>query len=166
MVIPGKDLDPNAERMLESLERITPAILQLGDRQRVTTSATSVLFHGQVPSTLTQQFATSSNSAATITEMRFVNLGTSSALIEVFLIDWRQVSKPGGNFYAASPDLTLPANAVPADIVFRVTLAAKGAAGDTHVERCSIAMPERWQLRLQTNGDVAGHISGMELLTL
>lgn len=160
------DNTANIERLAEALERISPSILQLGDRQRVTTSATSVLFHGPIPQSLDQQFATSNNSAATITEMRFINLGDSPATVEVFLIDWRQITKKGGSLYSADPNLALPANAVAQDVVYRKTLAAKDSDGFYDFHLCNIAMPERWQLRLQTTGDVAGHISGMELLTL
>lgn len=154
------------DKLIDSVERVATAVQQLTDRQRVTVSATSSIWHGLLPKTLEPGYVTPSTLSTSVCEMRFVNLGDTAAQLEVYLINWGQITKSSGDTYKA--DSTIPETAVASDIILRKTLAPKGDPDgkDQYFERCCFAVPERWQLRLQAEGEVCGHISGIELSTV
>lgn len=156
------------ERLQNSIERIGTAIQLLNDRQRVQTQSTTVLFHGMLPPTLEEAYIATNSVSASACEMRFVNLGDTPASVEVYIIDWRQITKNSGGTFLADPDSAEFATAVASDVVLCITLEPKGHPEqlDHYIESCCYNIPTRWQLRLKSSGNVAGHISGVELITL
>ena len=148
------------EQIAESTDRIANGVAKLTDRQRVSSEATNVFFHGRVPTSPSYVYFVSAGSTSTIRDLRFQNLGTSPATLSVFLVDWRQVTKQ--NEELEYPNLGIVASIETSDLIYRESIPAGAKLG----ESVHIAVPPLWILALRANGEINGHISGIEILTV